>query len=276
MSNKNLLNEAQIRQMMKLAKLEPLTPGFVNGLTEGDDELEEAVDGEEELEESAGAEEELEERRQTRPPGGGPGGGGTSHGRSSEPMPGDSALMREDDDELEAELHATEDELGAEDHMADEEEGEIEDLEGADAGGDKMISVSDLLAALEAAIEDVTGEEVETSMDADLEPEEVDVDVEDDFAPEGDDVVADEELELQEGDEEELEEDKDYTAKKEKPGADLRKGAEKRGAEGTLAKTKGHGRVDYANESAEATDDLVEQITKRVAARILKSALSKK
>ena len=56
----------------------------------------------------------------------------------------------------------------------------------------------------------------------------------------------------------------------------LVKGAEKRGAEGTLAKTKGHGRVDYANESTEATDDLVEQITKRVAARILKSALAKK
>ena len=45
-----------------------------------------------------------------------------------------------------------------------------------------------------------------------------------------------------------LSEDKAYTAKKEKPGADKRKGAEKRGAEGTLAKTKGHGRVDYVNE----------------------------
>lgn len=42
--------------------------------------------------------------------------------------------------------------------------------------------------------------------------------------------------------------DEDYTAKKEKSGDDKRKGAEKRGAEGTLAKTKGHGRVDYANE----------------------------
>ena len=33
-SKKNLLNESQIRQFMKLAKLEPLTPGFVTGLTE--------------------------------------------------------------------------------------------------------------------------------------------------------------------------------------------------------------------------------------------------
>jgi len=33
---------------------------------------------------------------------------------------------------------------------------------------------------------------------------------------------------------------------------------------------------DYMEESTEATDELVEQITKRVAARILKSALAKK
>tara|TARA_R110002110_G_scaffold254307_4_gene470129 strand:+ start:60 stop:1991 length:1932 start_codon:yes stop_codon:yes gene_type:complete len=51
-----------------------------------------------------------------------------------------------------------------------------------------------------------------------------------------------------------VEEDKAYTAKKEKSGADKRKGAEKRGAEGTLAKTKGHGRVDYVNE-----DEVVEE-----------------
>ena len=35
MSNKkNLLNETQIRQFMKLASLQPLTPGFVEGLSE--------------------------------------------------------------------------------------------------------------------------------------------------------------------------------------------------------------------------------------------------
>jgi hypothetical protein len=47
---------------------------------------------------------------------------------------------------------------------------------------------------------------------------------------------------------EELQEDKPYTAKKEKSGDDKRKGAEKRGAEGTLAKTKGHGKDDFVNE----------------------------
>jgi hypothetical protein len=52
-----------------------------------------------------------------------------------------------------------------------------------------------------------------------------------------------------------LEEDEAYTAKKEKPGADKRKGAEKRGAEGTLAKTKGHGRVDYVDEDLNEDED---------------------
>ena len=41
MSKKTLLSESQIRQFMKLAKLEPLTPGFVEGLTENTEELEE-------------------------------------------------------------------------------------------------------------------------------------------------------------------------------------------------------------------------------------------
>ena len=39
--------------------------------------------------------------------------------------------------------------------------------------------------------------------------------------------------------------EEDYSAKKEKKGDDKRKGAEKDGAEGTLAETPGHGRVDY-------------------------------
>ena len=46
MSNKkNLLNEAQVRQFMKLASLHPLTPGFVNGLTEKvEEDLEEGTE----------------------------------------------------------------------------------------------------------------------------------------------------------------------------------------------------------------------------------------
>ena len=53
-----------------------------------------------------------------------------------------------------------------------------------------------------------------------------------------------------------MEEDKAFTAKKEKPGADLRRGAEKRGAEGTLAKTPGHGKDDFVNEDEEPMDEM--------------------
>jgi hypothetical protein len=220
--------------------------------------------------------------------------------------------MREEDDDLEA----TERELGHMDddvHDKDEEIDDLEaDLDAADAGEGRMVSVDDFLSALEGALEGVLGDEVEIDAEELPVEDEVEMDVELDAA----DDVEDLDMELQEdkaytakkekpgadkrkgaekrgaegtlaktkghgrvdyvNEEEELEEDKDYTAKKEKPGADKRKGAEKRGAEGTLAKTKGHGRVDYVNESTEATDDLVEAVTKRVAARILKSALAKK
>tara|TARA_R110002153_G_scaffold223675_1_gene376276 strand:- start:566 stop:1090 length:525 start_codon:yes stop_codon:yes gene_type:complete len=58
MSKKSLLNESQVRQFMKLAKLEPLSPGFVEGLKENygsmpgreDEELEEAVEDDMEME----------------------------------------------------------------------------------------------------------------------------------------------------------------------------------------------------------------------------------
>tara|TARA_R110000851_G_scaffold47755_1_gene115895 strand:+ start:2485 stop:3009 length:525 start_codon:yes stop_codon:yes gene_type:complete len=58
MSKKSLLNESQVRQFMKLAKLEPLSPGFVEGLKENygsmpgrdEDELDEAVEDDMEME----------------------------------------------------------------------------------------------------------------------------------------------------------------------------------------------------------------------------------
>jgi len=60
--------------------------------------------------------------------------------------------------------------------------------------------------------------------------------------------------------------DKPYTAKKEKPGDDKRSGAtaraKERGAEGTLAKTPGHGKVDYVNEK------LVQEVSRRVKQRL--------
>tara|TARA_R110002020_G_scaffold80847_3_gene201389 strand:+ start:729 stop:1595 length:867 start_codon:yes stop_codon:yes gene_type:complete len=126
MSKKNLLNESQVRQFMKLASLEPLTPGFVDGLTEKQ-----------------------------------------------------GAVDKEDEH------------LGAKDGPERDKKQSMKDRRKEMRGEDRA---------------------------------------------EGDNPAA-------------VEETKDYTAKKEKPGADKRKGAEKRGAEGTLAKTKGHGRVDYVDES---------------------------
>ena len=250
MSNKNLLSESQVRKFMKLARLEPLTPGFVEGLTE-----------------ATTTDEDLEEGRQTRPPG-----GNASHGRSSEPLPGEKNLMREEDDELEAELHATEDELGAEDRVADEEGDELDDLE-ADEGG-RTVSVDDFLAALESALEDVMGDEVEVTEEPPVD------DVEDEFAPEGEEVVADEEveMELQEGTDEGTDDELEEGTKK----GDIKKpDLKKKGHHGRGPKRRETAEEEdelayEQNESTEATDELVEQITKRVAARILKSALSKK
>lgn len=305
MSNKNLLNEAQIRQFMKLAKLAPLTPGFVQGL---DESTEESVD---EVRTPRPPNDAMENER------------GRSHGGGNTPI-------NEEDEE--AQMHDLEDADADEDHAEDLEMDADEDLgdvspAAADAG-DQMISVQDLMSALESALEDVTGQPVESSVEGDLADEdevEADVEMDAEMDLDGDEVDLD-------VDDEEMLQEKAYTAKKEKPGADKRKGAEKRGAEGTLAKTKGHGRVDYVNEEEGSkkgeyrrkdkdgkvghragegkdghykdyegpaggnkgdesetdpghkdymqesvpTDDLVEQITKRVAARILKSALAKK
>ena len=79
---------------------------------------------------------------------------------------------------------------------------------------------------------------------------------------------------MQEGDDEELEEG----TKK----GNIKKGdLKKKGHHGRGPKRKETAKEEdelayEKNESAEATDELVEQITKRVAARILKSALAKK
>jgi len=234
MSNKTLLSESQIRQFMKLAKLEPLTPGFVHGL-------------------------------------------GESHGRGKGENPPHSRL--EEEEGLEADLRATEDELGREDHIADEEGDELDAMEEpeveapvADAA-EKMISVSDLLTALEDALEAVTGEEVSAEMDDDMEVEDdVEADVVDIDA--ADDMEADVEMGM----------DDDMVAEAVTKGSDAEEDESLGMEDGKEAdkdmSEKGRRKVARADarkdESTEATDELVEQITKRVAARILKSALAKK
>ena len=261
MSKKNLLNESQVRQFMKLANLQPLSPGFVHGLTKSTLQKNE------------------------------------SHGRG--PKEGAAGYGRPDQNSrnegLEDDLDATEDELGAEDEFADEEGDEVDDLEGeldvvddemgAEEGG-RMVSVDDFLEALESALETAMGDEVEvdaSEMSDELEDEE-DLAADDDFAPEGEDVVADDELEdeMLEGftgpsvnDEERLAFDKRGPKASEEESAAGLRAKKKRGKSTKGGHTAAAG-IDVGGITAEGQDALVEQITKRVAARILKAALAKK
>jgi hypothetical protein len=127
MARKTLLTEAEIRSFMKLAELRPIGTGRIEELY-----------------------------------------GDKGEDFQDEDPAGEAGVVSEED-ELERELGATEDELGAEDSLADEEGDEIGDLEAdldaAPEGGAGMVSVDDFMGALEAALEDVLGDEVEVEMD---------------------------------------------------------------------------------------------------------------
>jgi len=281
---------------MKLASLHPLTPGFVNGLTEKvEEDLEEGT--EEELEESPGR-----GANEYNKPGHHRGGGVKGGG---EPATGvkESMEYRDEDEELESELHATEDELGDEDSLAGEEGAELDDVEGGevDAEVETSLTIRQVVSAIEAALEELLpNEEVDAEYVGD---DDMDVEAEEEFAPEGDDVVADIEV-----GEEELEEalgfGKDYekmakgkkgsyapsTPKEKRVAAQFAATAGTEDADAPESDAKGRMRDRRAARAAGGgaaagsagmrfesnTDDLVEQITKRVAARILKSALAKK
>ena len=92
------------------------------------------------------------------------------------------------DEEVEAELGATEDELGAEDELADDEGDELamadDELAMDDAAGGEMVSMEDFMSALERAIEEVTGEEADVSEEPG-EEEEVDMEMDMEMGPEG-------------------------------------------------------------------------------------------
>ena len=215
---KQLLNESQVRQFMKLASLTPLTPGFVEGLTKNTKDIEESH------------------------------GRGREEGAAGYGHPDANSRLEEDE---ESELHATADELGPEDEVADEEAADLDALEPElapeEAAADgRMVSVDDFLGALETALEGVLDDEVEINSDEMEEPveDEVEMDVELDAGA----MEADTDMEM---DDEMLEEADDADATSADPEEEKKK-------------------------KTEATDELVEAITKRVAARILKSALAKK
>tara|TARA_Y100000593_G_scaffold50134_1_gene94480 strand:+ start:989 stop:2002 length:1014 start_codon:yes stop_codon:yes gene_type:complete len=337
MSNSNLLNESQIRQFMKLASLEPLTEKFISQDLE---EVRNAADG------------------------GGLSDARRGHGRGRGPA---DRLEEEADAEALDDYAAGDLERG---HPGEAEHDELEadaELDDAgDVGGERTVSVDDFLSALESALEGVMGDEVEIDADElgddveadvelDTDEDDLDLDLDErqkyggnkgdesrsrrDYMDESDDLEERQKYGGNKGDESRskrdyMDEDKAYTSKREKPGADKRKGAEKRGAEATKLKHdepggRGHKKGDdaYVNEeqgaddredehlgaedgkesgkkqsmkdrrkemrgarraageagdpvphheSVNTTDELVEQITKRVAARILKSALAGK
>tara|TARA_Y100000310_G_scaffold96261_1_gene94011 strand:+ start:2025 stop:2687 length:663 start_codon:yes stop_codon:yes gene_type:complete len=217
MSKKNLLNESQIRQFMKLASLEPLTPGFVTGLTETTRDPD-VSPAEEDLEESHG-----NGGNETNRTSDGTGRRRDRGGNLGEAAPpGEELKFATDDladDSLEGDEEAAADEL-----EAGEEEFGAE--EGAGGVGEQTVAVKDLMVAITSALEDVIGEPVESEID--------DVPVEPEAEPEAEVDVADVE-ELPGGGEDEVEMDAELPLQ----------------------------------------EDLVEHITKRVAARILKSALAR-
>jgi hypothetical protein len=263
---------------MKLASLQPLTPGFVNGLTEKvEEDLEEGT--KEELDESPGrGADEYNKGGQHR--GGGVKGGG-------EPV--NELVYRGEDEELESELGATEDELGDEDALADEEGAELDDVEGAevDAEVETSLTIRQVVSAIEAALEELLpNEEVDAEYVGD---DDMDVEAEEEFAPEGDEVVADIEVgeeELEEvlgfgkSKEEKEQEKKDIKAlsvtSPERTAYDKKTGGSGAQKIGRPSRYSVDSSAATYKESTENTDELVEQITKRVAARILKSALAKK
>ena len=273
---KNLLSESQIRQFMKLASLTPLASGFVGGLTERTaDEIEESH--------GRGAKE-----------------GAAGYGSPDQNSRNEGMGMYRDDD-----LEATERELGDMDDDVHDKDEEIDDLEAdldaeapaADAGEGRMISVDDFLSALESALEGVMGDEVEIDSDEMADEEEVevaDVDMGDDAGMEMDVEVEDEEM-LDEtgakrdgeskgdkGKDKEDPEDRDYSGHgmRKHDKSDTKPGEEDFTTKKGMKKKTGPGDAyeddKKKNESTEANDDLVEAVTKRVAARILKSALAKK
>jgi hypothetical protein len=172
-----------------------------------------------------------------------------------------------EEDELESELGATEDELGAEDQLADEEGDELAALEDSPPAVDlDPETVETLVSAIADAIGDVTGVDVsvegggeELPMDAEGEPA-----VEDEVE---DVEIADVELPEEEP---ALEEEAPYGGNKGDIPDDDRK---KKGHHGSGPK-----REETAEEEGEINKEgripaaLVQELTRRVAARLVREA----
>ena len=126
----HLLTENQVRQFMKLANLQPLSSGFVNGLTE-----KAAFDKGQQTEVGGKADE--------------------SPTKGQDKEDGDKAY-----EDLEEGTEGV-------------EESDMGDVGLDPMGGGREVSVDDFLAALEVALENVLGDEVEVDQEEDAEEEEI-------------------------------------------------------------------------------------------------------
>ena len=318
MSKKNLLNESQVRQFMKLASLEPLSPGFVHGLTEkqGADDREDEHLGAEDGKEADKKQSEKDRRKEMR-------GERRKKGEAGDPVPTqesqeieevrtgnsptpnlqssrrghgrgtDGADRLEEESEEESELHATEDELGAEDELADEEGDELE-AEAPEAPEGRMVSVDDFLSALESTLEgflddevevdsgDMAGDEMEVSAEVDIDGDD-DLDMEDDIELEEGMFGGKDYEKMAKGKKNSYKPDPDAGEKDHTPTPEEIAKARAAGTTRTRSPRRSSGGGGgmtigglQATEGQEPSAELVEAITKRVAARILKSALAKK
>ena len=211
-------------------------------------------------------------------------------------MPALTENWLEEQDALEDEAEAAEDEIAA-------GEAEVEAGEAAEASVEEQEAVECIVGAVVDALADETGVEIEVEEADDDEAAMEDMDMGMDVSDELDD-DADAEMDAADaamrnpynrrdltergGKKGEMSKthpgEEDYTAKREKPGQDKRKGASKRGAEGTKKKTSGKKRGSkkgddaYANNrndeslDLEVIDDesLTEAVLQRVVERLLR------
>ena len=210
-----LLSENQIRKFMKLAELTPLADGFVEGLREDESyttRLSQHLGPPKGKKKASKRTREHESEGEEKSKGKGEFSGdpemSESHGRS----PREGARGRDDpdqnsrneaadpealedyalgDEERGEPEEALEDELEADDELGLEDEPLEDELE---PGEDRTVSVDDFLAALEVALEDVLGDEVEVEQE---EEEEVELAPDEEEIELGDIEVEEEEEELE-------------------------------------------------------------------------------
>ena len=229
MSRKTLLTEAEVRQFLKLANIGPV----------GDAKIEEMYSAHNDLDEK--------QRKGTKPPG----------QRDDEQMEEGEELEEMqpaagDDDDAMADMSAAADDMGD----------AAMDMGGAPDAG-RMVAVEDFMGALERALEDVLGDEVDVDMDDEDDDDDMGdmggMDDMDDDDPPGMGSVYEEEL--QEGEPAEEEEDEDQAA----AARAAERGKERRAS----MRGRAQGRCDPGIKGVtREQDEMVAEVARRVAERL--------